>query len=403
MASINNRENKATPADVTLLRPGPAPTVPPVAVPADQPEGDAPAAPAEGKPKRSRKLLIGMCVGLVALLAGGYFGWNWWTVGRFMVSTDDAYVQADVTTLVAKASGYVSKINVQDNARVKAGDVLAEIDPVDYELAVTSARDKITAERATIARIESQIPASEAAVQQAQAQLDAAEATRVRAQADFDRAQQLAARDFGSRQSLDQARAARDNAIANVASAKAALAQARANVDVTKAQRAEAEAALAGLQTQLQSAERDLSFTTIRAPADGVVGNRAVDVGSFVNTGSRLMALVPTGTVYVSANFKETQLAELVPGQEVSLSVDALEKIELKGRVESIAPASGSVFSLLPVENATGNFTKIVQRVPVRIAISADDALRAHLRPGLSVVVDVDTRTTPAGARPAEG
>jgi membrane fusion protein, multidrug efflux system len=357
--------------------------------------------PAASPNKGGRRKLIIAVVGLLALGGGGFYGYGYWTNGRFLVSTDDAYVQADVTTLVAKASGYVQTIAVEDNAHVQAGDLLARIDPADYRLAVQSARDKITAEEATIARIGAQIPAAEAAVQQAQAQLDAAEATRVRTQADFERAQTLASRDFGSRQNLDAARAARDNAVANVESAKAGLAQASANVEVTKAQRAEAEAALAQLRTQLQSAERDLSFTELRAPADGVVGNRAVDVGSFVSTGSRLMALVPTQTIYVAANFKETQLAEIVAGQEVELRVDAISDVKVRGRVESIAPASGSVFSLLPTENATGNFTKITQRVPVRIAVEADAELRERLRPGLSVVVDVDTRTTPRTASAA--
>ncbi|MGQ4275159.1 HlyD family secretion protein [Terrihabitans sp. B22-R8] len=362
------------------------------------------AGPAEKLPahKGGRTRLILLAVAVLALGVGGYFGYGYWTEGRFMVSTDDAYVQADVTTLVAKASGYVSKIHVRDNAQVKAGDLLAEIDAGDYQLAAQAARDKIAAQEASIGRINAQIPASEAAVAQAQAQIVSAEATRVRAQSDFDRAEALAARDFGSRQALDTARANRDNALASLESAKAGLAQARANVDVTKAQLTEAQASLNGLRTELASAERDLSFTQIHAPADGVVGNRAIDVGSYVTTGTRMMALVPTSTVYVAANFKETQLAEIVPGQEVSLSVDAIEKIEIRGRVESIAPASGSVFSLLPVENATGNFTKIVQRVPVRIALDADEAVRAHLRPGLSVVVDVDTRTAPPATHTAE-
>ncbi|SEP71068.1 membrane fusion protein, multidrug efflux system [Faunimonas pinastri] len=377
------------PAESRKAEDAPARTEPPVAAPQ--------------KPKGSKKRILLPIIGLAALAGIGYFGYNYWTVGRFMVSTDDAYIQADVTTLVAKASGYVAKIPVKDNSRVKAGDVLAQIDPIDYQLAVQSAQNKIDAEQATIDRIAAQIPASQAAVQQAQAQVTSAQATQVRTQADFERAQALAARDFGSKQALDAARAARDSAVAGVASAQAALAQAQANIDVTRAQQKEASAALAELRTALESARRDLSFTEIRAPADGTVGNRAVDVGSYVTTGSRVMALVPTSTLYVSANFKETQLASLVPGQEVELSIDAVRKVTVKGHVESIAPASGSVFSLLPVENATGNFTKIVQRVPVRIAVSAADAEKYHLRPGLSVVADVDTRTTPAGAdRPGE-
>ncbi len=374
--------------------------------PAAAPAEKAPdRAAAEKAPPRKRKgglkrLLLPLV--LIAVLgAGAYYGHHWWTVGRFMVSTDDAYVAADVTTLVAKVGGYVSEVPVPENAHVETGDVLLRIDPGDFELAVQAAKDKITAQDAAIARIGKQVEASRAAIDQAQAQVEAARAEVTRTEADFERAQTLVKKNVGSQQALDAARAARDSAKAQLTGAQAGLAQAKAALAVTRAEGDEAQAAMAQLKTSLASAERDLSFTTIRAPSDGVVGNRAVEIGSFVAAGTRLMALVPMQSLYVEANFKETQIGGLHEGQEVDLNVDALPDTVLKGRVESIAPASGSVFSLLPAQNATGNFTKVVQRVPVRIAIVDPEAARV-LRPGLSVVVDVDTRTGGPGTQAAQ-
>jgi membrane fusion protein (multidrug efflux system) len=375
--------------------PGEAPATAPEK-PADSEKPAEPEKPAAAAPKRSIKKWVLIGLGLAALVGGALYGYRWWTVGRFLVSTDDAYIQADVTPLIAKVSGYITAIPVKDNAPVAAGDVLAEIDPGDYELALRTAENKLQTQHATVDRIAAQTLADVAAQAQAEAQVTSAEARRVQAQADYERAVALTARQVSSRQTLDAARAARDTAVAEVASAQAAVAEAKANVEVAKAQQKEARATLGELETARASAERDLSFTKVRAPAAGVVGNRAVDVGSYVSTGSRVMAIVPMNTLYVAANFKETQLASIMPGQEAELTVDAVKHVTFKGRVESIAPASGSVFSLLPVENATGNFTKIVQRVPVRIAIPVEDVSQFGLRPGLSVVVDVDTRTTPA-------
>ena len=204
--------------------------------------------------------------------------------------------------------------------------------------------------------------------------------------------------DFASRQALEAAQAARDQSAAAVLSAKAALTAAGANVEVFKAQRLEAQGALKQLQTSLEKARRDLSFAVIRAPFDGVIGNRAVQVGGYVQPGQRLAALVPLSAVYVDANFKETQLGDLRPGQPVDIRVDAVPGRSFVGTVASLAPASGSVFSLLPPENATGNFTKVVQRIPVRIQLKLGKDEQGLLRPGMSVVVHVNTRGT-AGAQ----
>jgi membrane fusion protein (multidrug efflux system) len=340
--------------------------------------------------RRIRKLVLAV-VAIAALSGGGYEGWRWWTVGRFMVSTDDAYVSADTTILAAKVSGYITEVAVDANQRVKAGDLIARIDDGDYRLAVQADEDRVATQQSTIDRIGEQIVAAGAAVDQAQAELDSAEAELTRTVQVLERQQKLASSHYASQQAVDTANAEHDSAVAGIAGGKAALAAAEANVAVLRAQRTEAERTLAELQTTLAQAERELSFAEVRAPVDGVVGNRAVQVGSYVQTGTRLAAIVPLDGVYVDANFKETQLGELHPGQTVALEVDAFPDQSFEGVVDSIAPASGSVFSLLPPENATGNFTKIVQRVPVRIRLAAD--AEAVLRPGMSVEAIVDTRT----------
>jgi membrane fusion protein, multidrug efflux system len=363
-------------------------------LPASSPATQTPAAaPGAGRRNtRAKRLLMGG-VAAVVLLGGGWFGYDYLTVGRYMVTTDDAYVRAYNTTLGAKVSGYVSEFLVDDNVRVHAGDVIVRIDDGDYRLAVDSARDRISTQEATIARFDRQIAAQRANIEQAQAQLVSAVAAQKRMQLEFDRQQALAGREFASKQMLEQSVANRDQANAAVQSAQAALDGALANVDVLQAQQKEAERTLQELKTALAKAERDLSFTEIRAPMDGVIGNRAAQVGDFVQTGQRIAALVPLSDVFIDANFKETQLARLQPGQPVSIKVDALLGESLDGVVASVSPASGSVFSLLPPDNATGNFTKIVQRLPVRIKVPADVAERGVLRPGMSVVVAVNTRT----------
>ncbi len=334
---------------------------------------------------------------IVAILAVGgaaWYGYDYLTVGRFMVSTDDAYVQAYNTTLATKVSGYLSSVPVTDNTHVHTGDVIATIDDGDYRLAVDSAREKVATQEATIARMAHQIAAQEAAVEQSRTQLVSAQAAATRTELELTRQNQLVARDASSRQLLEQAQANRDQAVAGVQGARAAIESAAANVDVLKGQRQEAISTLSELKTALAKAERDLSFTVIRAPLDGVIGNRAVQTGDYVQTGQRLASLVPLDDVYVTANFKETQLAHLRPGQTASIAVDALPEHSIEGSVESFSPASGSVFSLLPPDNATGNFTKIVQRLPVRIHVPADVAREGLLRPGMSVVVRVNTKAT---------
>ena len=354
------------------------PTVAPEPAPATKPR----------RPLRRAVLGLALCA---ALGGGAYAGWDWWTVGRFFVSTDDAYVQADISVLAAKVSGYLAAVPVVNGQAVKRGDVIARLDDGDYRLALKAAEDKLATQESTIARVGRQAEAAQAQVLQSAAQIDAAKADAVRAGADYARATQMQA-DYVAKSRIDQAKADRDRTEAAVKSAEAALVAARANVAVLRAQTREAESLAAELRTAADRARRDLDFAVIRAPFDGVVGNKAVEAGAYVSPGSRIAALVPLQSVRVDANFKETQLGRVRPGQEVHIHVDAYPDRDIVGTVESLSPASGSVFSLLPPDNATGNFTKIVQRLPVRVHVPEDVAREGLLRPGLSVVVRVDTR-----------
>ena len=374
-------------AEVANIEPRPAPSA------RAEPAKDTQAPPAAPSARNRKPLLIGAAV--AALAVAGWYGHSYWTVGRFIVSTDDAYVGADMSIIAPKIAANVAEVPIVANQRVKVGDTLVQLDDGDFKLAVDQAAAKLATQKSSLDTFAAQTLAAEANAAQARAQLDAAKATLVRTEADFSRTDTLAARDYSSKSALDAARAARDSAKAQVTAQDAAIQSADANVGVLKAQTAEAQRVVKELEVALAKAQRDLSFTTIKAPFDGVVGNKSVQVGDYVTPGKRLAAVVPLDKVYVDANLKETQLAHVVPGETVTVHVDALDGDPITGTVESLAPASGSQFSLLPPENATGNFTKIVQRVPVRIAIAAKDA-KDKLRPGLSVVVDIDTRTAPA-------
>jgi membrane fusion protein, multidrug efflux system len=376
-------------------------------VPATAPQGGPPAAQtAQAKRSGGLRPLIFPVVILAALGYGGKTAYDYFVEGRFLISTDDAYVGASTAVIAAKATGHLTAVPVVANQVVHQGDLLASIDDGDYLNAVETAKARIATQDATIARFGRQIEAQGAVISQAAAQIDASKAQLQSTQADvarasleYDRSLKLAQQNFGSQQRLEQATADRDrtaaaltSAKANIASTAAALDGAGANLDVLKAQRDEAVRTRGELDTALAKAERDLSFTRVLAPFDGVVGNKAAEVGNFVMPGTRLMALVPLDASYVDANFKETQLGDIKPGQKVDVAIDALDGKVIQGVVTSISPASGSQFSLLPPDNATGNFTKIVQRVAVRVNFPEEVLKVVPLRPGLSVVATVHTR-----------
>ncbi|MGE0516760.1 MAG: HlyD family secretion protein [Hyphomicrobiaceae bacterium] len=362
---------------------------------------DTDARQAETRPAGRKKVVFGI-IGALALAGAIGFGAHWWMVGRFHVSTDDAYVGADIAQLSARVAARVESVPVAANQHVRKGDVLVRLDDTDFRLAVDQAKAKLATQEASITRFSRQIEAAKAAVTQAQAQLDSANAESERAEADFKRIQALAKSQYNSVASLDTARANRDKARAAVEAAKAGITSAEANISVLEAQKIEAERTAGEFRVTVAKAEWDLDSTVVRAPIDGFVGNKSVQVGDYTTAGKRLAAVVPDEAVYIDANFKETQLAGIRPGAHVAVSVDAADGKAIDGTVMSIAPATGSQFSLLPPENATGNFTKIVQRVPVRISVPKEAVERGFLRPGLSVIATVDIRTgtanTPAAA-----
>jgi membrane fusion protein (multidrug efflux system) len=361
--------------------------------------------------KSTAKKLVPLGIAAALAVGAGFQGYEWWTVGRFHVSTDDAYVKADTTIVAAKVAGYVSVIPVAENQWVKAGDVLASIDDGDLRLAVQAAKDRLATQDATLDRLRLEATSSSSTISESEAKVQAAEAALDRTNREFDRQSKLVRSGVATDRSLDDARANRNEAKANLDATWAQLATATSDQAVLKARVTEAEGQRAELATALAQAERDLTFATIRAPVDGVVGNRAVEVGQYITPGQRLAALVPLDAVYVDANFKETQLAGLRPGQPVDIAIDAYPDTTFHGHVDSLSPASGAEFSLLPPQNATGNFTKIVQRMPVRVAFdetqTASDSgiVPPRPRPGMSVVVTVDTKgdaAAPKGDQVAE-
>jgi membrane fusion protein (multidrug efflux system) len=390
-----DEQRRASPPDEPAARSAPsAPVI-------DRPATDTPAAAAAAAaaPKSGKRKFVVMGIVALLALAALSYGAYYTLVGRFYVSTDDAYVRANSSMLGARVSGHIAAILPGDNVLVRAGDVIFRIDDGDYRIAVDAARSRIATQQATIDRIGRQVTAMESAAEQSRAQLASAEANRKRADLDFDRQQALSTKGFASRATFEQSQAGRDQGAAAVQSAQAAYSAARDSVEVTKAQQDEARAQLAELQTSLAKAERDFDFTSVRAPVDGTFSNRLVNKGDFIQAGQRLGNVVPLNDVFIDANFKETQLKRVRPGQPVTISVDAYGHRKFAGFVDSISPAAGSVFTLLPPDNATGNFTKIVQRLPVRVRVPNDVAKQNLLRAGMSVYVTVDTRE---GAKDAD-
>lgn len=333
-----------------------------------------------------------MGVGAVAGIVALYLGVMWLTLWRFQVSTDNAAVQADIATIAPKLSGYVAEVSVTDNQTVKRGQVLMSLDTSDIAPRVSQARATVEAKRAAIKNIDAKLTWQHSMIAQAQAALTSAQADATRGTKDMARYQRLARRGFASSQKLETTRADNERLNAAVTRARAALEAERGQIGVLESSKAQAEAEQEEAQAQLALAQSDLANSKIVAPIDGVVGNRTVRTGQYVRAGTQVMVVVPLPQVYVVANFKETQIANMRRGQTVEIKIDALPGSDFEGKVESFAPASGSLFSLLPPENATGNYTKIVQRIPVKILVGGDIAKVALLKPGMSAVVTIDTR-----------
>src|SRR5258707_11765701 len=318
-----------------------------------------------------RALMTGAAVAVVA--GAAWYGWDYWTVGQYLVSTDDAYVKADNTTIAPKVSGYLREVLVGDNELVAAGQVLARIDERDFKVALDQAKSDVAAANATIASRKAQLEVQQAVIDAAKATIDVDKATLTFAAHENKRYTDLAATGFGSVQNAQQAQSRDAGAQAAIQRDTANLASALKQVDLLKAEIAQANAVLARATAVQNQAELNLGYTTIVAPINGVIGNRTLRIGQFVQARTQLMSVVPVAGAYVVANFKETQLTNVHEGQPVDIAVDMFPGQVVHGHVDSIAPASGQEFALLPPDNATGNFTKVVQRIPVRIALDAAD------------------------------
>jgi membrane fusion protein, multidrug efflux system len=330
-----------------------------------------------------------------ALLLGigaAWYGNHWWTVGRFIESTDDAYVGGDVTVIAPKVSGFIAEVVVTDNQSVHAGDLLVKLDDRDYRAALAKAVAAVAGQQATLANLEAVRRLQEAMIAQANAELTATAAEITRTKYDVERYRSLAQDQFGTQQRFQQADADHLKALAADARARAALEAAQRQLDVIATQKQQTEAALAGAIADRDTAQLNVGYTELRAPIDGTVGNRSARTGAYATIGAQLISLVPAHGLWVDANFKESQLAHMRAGMPVTVEADVLPDEVFHGRVGSLAPATGAVFSVLPPENATGNFTKIVQRVPVRVLLDDGAATLGRLRPGLSVTADVDER-----------
>ncbi|AYF87855.1 HlyD family secretion protein [Pseudomonas sp. JS3066] len=334
----------------------------------------------------------------VALLVGaGLLAWGTWhLLGESTDQyTNDAFVHADFTLAAPKVPGFIREVLVEDNQMVKAGQLLARIDDRDYRAALEGARAKVASAQAQLENAGATLERQDSLIEQAQATLEADRAERVFAQHELERYQKLVGRGAGTLQAAQLARSRFDSVLARQAEHSAALLATRKQTDILTAERDAAQAALSSAQAALRQAELDLSHTELRAPIDGMVGRRAVRVGAFVKPGDALLAVVPLERAYVVANFQETQLTHVRPGQEVEIAVDTFPGESLRGRVESIAPATGVTFAAIAPDNATGNFTKVVQRIPVKVVLDAGQPLLGQLRVGMSVEASIDTRSEP--------
>jgi membrane fusion protein (multidrug efflux system) len=344
--------------------------------------------------KRNLRRILLASVAAVVVAGAGVYGSYWLKTGRYLESTDDAYVQADYTTIAPKVSGYIAEVHVGDNQPVKSGQVLARIDDRDFKTALAQAVADVASAKADVQNTEAQLDEQQSVIEQAEAAIKADQAGVTFAQQDYTRYHSLTAQKVTSVQDEQRAQSALQQQNANLQRDRAALTAAKQRVDVLTTAKTKSETQVDRLQAVEQQAELNLSYTTISAPIDGTVGARSLRVGQYVQAGTQLMAVVPLHEVYVVANFKETQLAHVRAGQEVEVTVDGLPGVTVKGKVDSLSPASGLEFALLPPDNATGNFTKIVQRIPVKIALEVDGDLVGLLRPGMSAQPVIDTRTT---------
>lgn len=351
--------------------------------------------PSASPPSPARQAWRRLALPLLAVFAAIVFivlatlRWDIWVGGRSVQSTNDAYIRAQTTRLSSRVAGAVKAVAVDDFQRVRAGDLLVRIDPADYDAQVAQAEAGVAGAQAALDNLSNQVELQYATIAQVEAQRVSALAVEVEAQQEQERQQSLTQTEAGTRQKFEQAIAAYAKAQADVKASAASIAAQRHQLEVLAGTKKQRAADLLGAKATLDAAKLRLGYTTIVAPFDGVVSERQVQPGDYVNIGASLISVVPLPDVYVMANYKETQLTRVVPGQPVDVIVDTFSDQPLHGRVERISPASGSQFALLPPDNATGNFTKVVQRIPVRIALDKDQPLLPRLLPGMSVTARI--------------
>ena len=386
--TLHALNNNAAPADISVTEAAAAAT--PATLDAgktplvNNPAASAPASEAPARRRGRRSLLIGVAT-IAIIAAAAYYGHNYWTVGRFEVATDDAYVKADSTTVAPKVSGYLAEVLVSDN------------DDRDFRTALDQAKADVAAAEATVNAKQASLDIQQSTIAAARATLDVDKANETFAEQNNKRYTNLATSGYAPVQTAQQAASAIAAAQATIVRDTAALDAATKQVDLLNAELAQAKATLARDQAVAHQAELNLSYATIVAPVDGAVGNRTLRVGQYVQAGTQLMAVVPTTAAYIVANYKETQLTDVHAGQPVDIEVDMFPGRTYRGHVDSLAPASGQEFALLPPDNATGNFTKVVQRIPVKIVLDGDAAEKGDLRPGMSVQPSIDTKVDAAG------
>jgi membrane fusion protein, multidrug efflux system len=348
---------------------------------------------AQSTQKRGSRRFILIGLALLAVIAGGIWLGHWWLVGRFIERTDDAYLQADSVTVAPKVSGYVTDVFVADNQAVKAGDPLVRLDTRQYQAALEQSNATVDARNADIQHAEAQLVQQRANIAQTMAQEEVARVSLKHAQDEVARYTPLAASGAETTERLAELKSNRDQAQATLAADHAAVESARSQIGALTAQLGQARAQLEAARASAAQSQLDLEHTVIKSSTAGRIGDRTVRVGQYVQPGTRMLSVVPVQDTYLTANFKETQIGRMRVGQPVEISVDALSGHTLHGVVDSFSPGTGSQFALLPADNATGNFTKIVQRVPVRIRLDTGPETRKVLLPGMSVTVDVDTRS----------
>jgi membrane fusion protein (multidrug efflux system) len=341
-------------------------------------------------------LTLALCVA-----GASYFGYDYITTGQYLESTDDAYVKADSTIVSPKVSGYIVRVLVADNELVTAGQLLARIDDRDFRTALDSAHADVASSEAAVRNFDAQIALQQPVIAQETADIAGAEANLQFAQEEQARSEGLMKTGAGTIQRAQQTDAALREKVALLQHGRSGLLAAERKVEVLNTERAKAVAQLDRSRAAAAQAALNLSYSEVKAPVGGTVGARSLRVGQFVQAGTQLMAVVPLDAVYVVANFKETQLTHMRNGQPVEIRIDSFHAVRLRGHVDSLAPASGLEFALLPPDNATGNFTKIVQRVPVKIVLD-DHSLSGLLRPGMSAEPTVDTKATVLAERDAK-